>query len=74
MRKCVASQTLQPLLIASKDITFMSASWSSRSTFVTEAGGKRFKSWTAQIEHSFANGSPPLRYCFERSCTVARAQ
>ena len=48
-------------------------SWSSGNAFVSEAGGLRFKSRAGQIEHSVANGSPPLRHFFERSC-VARAQ
>ena len=49
------------------------ASWSSGNAFVPEAGGLRFKSRAGQIEHSVANGSPPLRHFFERSC-VARVQ
>ena len=40
---------------------------------VGRAGGPRFKSRAGQIGHSVANGSPPLRHFFERSC-VARAQ
>ena len=39
--------------------------------FVSGAGGLRFKSRTGQIGYSVANGSPPLRHFFERSC-VAR--
>ena len=49
------------------------ASWSSGNAFVSGAGGLRFKSRANQIGHSVANGSPPLRHFFERSC-VARAQ
>ena len=37
------------------------------------AGGERFKSWASQIERRVANGSPPLRLFFERSC-VAQAK
>ena len=33
----------------------------------------RFKPRAGQIRHSVANGSPPLRCLFEKSC-VARAQ
>ena len=40
-------------------------------TFFFGAGGLRFKSRTGEIGHSAANGSPPLRHFFERSC-VAR--
>ena len=47
--------------------------WWSGNAFVTGAGDLRFKSQAGQIEHSVANGSPPLRHFFERSC-VARAQ
>ena len=47
------------------------ASWSSGNAFVSGAGGLRFKSRPGQIEHSVANGLPPLRHFFERSC-VAR--
>ena len=49
------------------------ASLSSGNTFVSGAGGLRFKSRAGQIGHSVANGSPPLRHIFESSC-VARAQ
>ena len=49
------------------------ASWSSGNAFVSGAEGLRFKSRASQIGHCVANGSPPLRYSFERSC-VARAQ
>ena len=49
------------------------ASWSSGNAFVSGAGDLRFKSRAGQIGHSVANGSPPLRHFFERSC-VARAQ
>ena len=57
-------------MILSLDAFF---SWSSSNAFVSEAGGLRFKSRAGQIEHSVANGSPPLRLFFESSC-VARAQ
>ena len=46
---------------------------SSGNAFVSGAGGLRFKSQAGQIGHSVANGSPPLRHFFERSC-VTRAQ
>ena len=49
------------------------ASWSSGNAFVSGAGGLRFKSRAGQIGHSVANGSPPLRRFFKRSC-VARVQ
>ena len=49
------------------------ASRSSGNAFVSGAGGPWFKSRAGQIGHSVANGSPPLRHFFERSC-VARAQ
>ena len=49
------------------------ASWSSGNAFVCGAEGLSFKSRAGQIGHSVANGSPPLRHFFERSC-VARAQ
>ena len=52
---------------------FLPASWSSGNAFVSGAGGLRFKSQAGQIGHSIANGSPPLRHFFKRSC-VARAQ
>ena len=47
--------------------------WSSGNVSVYETRGLRLKPRTGQIGHSVANGSPPLRYLFERSC-VARAQ
>ena len=47
--------------------------WSSGNAFVSGAGGLRFKSRAGQMGHSVANGSPPLRHFFERSC-VAWAQ
>ena len=40
--------------------------------FVSGAGGLRFKSRAGQIGHSVANGSPPLRHFFERSCVAHR--
>ena len=52
---------------------WLPASWSSGNTFVSGAGGPSFKSPADQIEHSVANGSPPLRHFFEGNC-VARAQ
>ena len=42
-------------------------SWSSGNEFVFGAGGLRFKSRAGQIEHSVANGSPPLRHFFKKS-------
>ena len=48
-------------------------SLSSGNTFVSGAGGLRFKSLASQTERNVANGSPPLRHFFERSC-VAQAQ
>ena len=48
-------------------------SWSSANAFLSGAEGQKFKSRAGQIEHSVANGSPPLRHFFERSC-VAPAQ
>ena len=53
--------------------TFLQVSWSSGNAFVFEAGGLRFKTRVGKTELSVANGSPPLRNFFERSC-VARAQ
>ena len=49
------------------------ADWSSGNAFVFGAGGLKFKSRAGQIGHSVANGAPPLRHFFEKSC-VARAQ
>ena len=46
---------------------------SSGNSFVSGAGGLRFKSRAGQIGPRVANGSPPLRHFFEKSC-VARAQ
>ena len=43
-------------------------SWSSGNKFVFGAGGLRFKSRACQIEHNVANGSPPLRHFFKKSC------
>ena len=54
-------------------IRYRLASWLSGNAFVSGARGLRFKSRAGQIGHSVANGSPPLRHFFERSC-VARAQ
>ena len=48
-------------------------SWSNANAVLSGVGGQKFKSRTGQIEHMVANGSPPLRYFFERS-RVARAQ
>ena len=56
-----------------KNIQHVPASWSSGNAFVSGAGDLRFKSQAGQIGHSVANGSPPLRHFFKRSC-VARAQ
>ena len=36
------------------------------------SGGLRFKSQAGQVERSVANGSPPLRHFFERSCVALR--
>ena len=41
------------------------ASWSTSYVFVSGAGDLRFKSRAGRIEHSTANGSPPLRHFFE---------
>ena len=49
------------------------ASWSSGNAFVSGARDLRFKYRAGQIGHIVANGSPPLRHFFEKSC-VARAQ
>ena len=46
------------------------ASWSSGNALISGAGGLRFKSWTGQIGHSVANGSPPLQHLLERSCVT----
>ena len=43
----------------------------SSNTFVSGAEGLRFKSQAGQIGYGVANGSPPQRNFFERSC-VAR--
>ena len=43
------------------------SSWSSGNVFVSGAGGLRFKSRAGEIEHSVANGSPPLQQFLERS-------
>ena len=39
-----------------------------QNAFVFGAGGLRFKSRAGQIEHNAANGSPPLRHFFKKSC------
>ena len=54
-------------------VSFHTRCWSSRNALVSGAEGLRFQSRAGQIGHSVANGSPPLRHFFERSC-VARAQ
>ena len=46
-------------------------SWLSGNMFGSGAGGLRFKSWAGQIEHSDANGSPPLQH-FQKGCVVRR--
>ena len=46
------------------------ASWSSGNTFVSGAGGVRFKSRAGQVGHSVANGSQLLQHFFERSCAA----
>ena len=70
--KNLEGKSLSGLLFTAK-IAGGPASWSSGNAFVSGAGGLRFKSRAGQIGHSVANGSPPLRDFFERSC-VARAQ
>ena len=60
-------------IVLGKYITVLPASWLSGNTFVSGAGGLRFKSRVRQTGHSVANDSTPLRHFFERSC-VARAQ
>ena len=62
-----------PHMLLEDEFLMSPASWSSGNAFVSGAGGLRFKSRAGQIRHSVANGSPPLRHFFERSC-VARAQ
>ena len=47
-------------------------SWSSGNVFVSESGSLRFKFWTGQIGHRFANSSLPLRQFFERNCVAGR--
>ena len=37
------------------------------------AGGPKFKSWASEIGHTVADGSPPLRHFFERSCVAQTA-
>ena len=49
------------------------ANWLSDNAFVYGSGRLRFKSRAGQIGHSVANGSPPLRYFFERSCFAYRS-
>ena len=48
------------------------AIWLSGYTFVSGAGGLRFKSRAGQIGQSVANGSPPLRNFSGRSCAAHR--
>ena len=48
------------------------SSWSSGNTFVSRAGGLRFKSRAGQIGHSVANGLLPQRQFFERSWVARR--
>ena len=48
------------------------ASWPSDKAFVSGARDLKFKS-PVKLDTIIANGSPPLRHFFERSC-VARAQ
>ena len=76
--KCRSSSIITTMLAVKlfdvqKDVQKEPASWSSGNAFVSGAGGLRFKSRAGQVGHSVANGSPPLRHFFERSC-VARAQ
>ena len=65
--------TLHQFFFQNRRLFFQPASWSSGNAFVSGAEGLRFKSRAGRIGHSAANGSPPLRHFFERSC-VARAQ
>ena len=55
------SAACNELGIVQRTLKFLEpASWSSGNAFVSGAGGLRIKSRTGQIEHSVANGSPPL--------------
>ena len=45
-----------------------SASWMSGKAFVSGAVGPKFKSRADRIEHSVANGLPPLRHFLKRRC------
>ena len=45
----------------------MPAFWLSGKVLFSGAGDLRFESQAGQIEHSVANGLPPLRHFFERS-------
>ena len=54
-------------------ILYKPASWWSSKALVSGAGGLRFKYRAGQIGRSVANGLPPLKHFFDRSC-VARAQ
>ena len=46
--------------------------WSSVDSFISGAGGLRFNCQVSQIEHSVANGSPPLRHFIKKSCVAER--
>ena len=63
---------IQPLNLEydSESFRFTPTSWSRGIAFVFGSGGLRFKSLAGQIGHSFANGSPPLKHFFKRSCIV----
>ena len=54
-------------------VTALPAGKSRSNALICGAGGPKFKSRAGQIESSEANGLPPLRHFFERSC-VAWAQ
>ena len=58
------------LLVNNKLLSVRLSGWSSGNVFVSGTGGLRFKSRAGQIRHSVANGLPPLRHYFERSCVV----
>ena len=64
---------LENAVSLTKRFRFAPASWSSGNAPEPGLGGLSFKSQTGQIEHSVANGSPPLQHFFEWSF-VARAQ
>ena len=65
--------TLNWLIFCAVEYVFQPARRSSNNTFVSGAGGLKFKSRTGLIGRSVANGLPPLRHFFEKS-RVVRAQ